>query len=93
MEQQEPAVENQVLTKEQLEERQREVFEHHKSQIPFLEAQKVYETLIAELEEIELKRLTIRYRMAQMMAPSPEKSEDGEMPEQLEKPRTLKKTQ
>lgn len=90
MEQTEKTNVEQQLTKEEMEKRQLEVSEYHKSQIPFLETQKAYETLIADLEEIELKRLTIRYRMAQMMAPPQEESENSNQPE---KPRTLKKNQ
>lgn len=91
MEQTDQIQKEQELTKEQLEQRQLEVTNYHKAQIPFLETQKVYESLIADLEEIELKRVTIRYRMAQMMATPAERSDDNESEQPTEKTRTLKK--
>lgn len=76
------------LSKEQLTERQKEIHEYYVSQIPFLQTQKEYETLITELEELELRRMMARVRMAQIMAPSPDESESEDEPK---KPRSLKK--
>jgi hypothetical protein len=77
------------LSKEQLSERQKEIHEYYTSQVPFLEAQKQYETLITELEELELRRMMARMRMAQLMAPPPDESESED--ETVKKPRSLKK--
>lgn len=74
------------LSKEQLLERQKEIHEYYTSQIPFLQVQKDYETLVTELEELELRRMMARVRMAQIMAPPAEESED-----EPKKPRSLKK--
>lgn len=74
-------------TREEIKKRQDEVLEYYTTQIPFLQVQKEYETLLADLEEIELRRLMIRMKAGQIMAPSPEESEKEEMP----KSRTLKK--
>jgi hypothetical protein len=76
------------LSKEQLAERQREIHEYYTSQIPFLQTQKEYETLITELEELELRRMMARMRMAQIMAPAPDEDESEDEPK---KPRSLKK--
>ena len=76
------------LSKEQLTERQKEIHEYYSSQIPFLETQKAYEILITELEELELRRMMARMRMAQIMAPAPDEDESEDEPK---KPRSLKK--
>jgi hypothetical protein len=77
------------VTKDQLIERQKEINEYYVSQVPFLEAQKQYETLVTELEELELRRMMCRVRMAQLMAPAPEESEPTD--NAPTKPRSLKK--
>jgi hypothetical protein len=74
-------------TKEEIKKRQEEISEYYKTQIPFLQVQKEYETLLADLEEIELRRLMIRMKAGQIMAPDPDESGQEETP----KPRTLKK--
>jgi hypothetical protein len=76
------------LSKEQLTERQKEIHEYYTSQVPFLQVQKEYETLITELEELELRRMMARMRMAQIMAPAPDETESDDEPA---KPRSLKK--
>jgi len=76
------------LSKEQLTERQKEIHEYYSSQIPFLETQKAYEILITELEELELRRMMARMRMAQIMAPAPDEPESDD---EQKKPRSLKK--
>ena len=76
----------QVPTKEEIKKRQEELQSYYKDQIPYLQVQKEYETLIADLEDIELRRLVIRMRASQIMAPGPEESE-----EEAPKTRSLKK--
>lgn len=76
------------LSKEQLTERQKEIHEYYLTQIPFLQTQKEYETLITDLEELELRRMMARVRMAQIMAPAPDEPESDDEPK---KPRSLKK--
>lgn len=84
----EEKVDQAELSKEQLTERQKEIHEYYVSQIPFLQTQKEYETLITELEELELRRMMARVRMAQIMAPPPNEPESEDEPK---KPRSLKK--
>lgn len=76
------------LSKEQLIERQKEINEYYADQIPFLQTQKEYETLVTELEELELRRMLARVRMAQIMAPP---SAEPESEDEPTKPRSLKK--
>lgn len=77
------------LSKEQLTERQKEIHEYYLTQIPFLQTQKEYETLITDLEELELRRMMARVRMAQIMAPPP--ADEPESDDEPKKPRSLKK--
>jgi hypothetical protein len=73
--------------------KQKEIMDYYQSQIPFLEAQKQYETLITELQELEARRAFAAMKIAQIMAPAPKEGEP-EMPEQLKnQPRTLRKEQ
>jgi hypothetical protein len=76
------------LSKEQLAERQKEIHEYYTSQLPFLQTQKEYETIVTELEELELRRMMARMRIAQIMAPP---SNEPESEDEPTKPRSLKK--
>jgi hypothetical protein len=84
----EETIDQSELSKEQLAERQKEIHEYYTAQLPFLQTQKEYETLITELEELELRRMMARMRMAQIMAPAPDEPETEGEPT---KSRSLKK--
>jgi hypothetical protein len=84
----EETIDQTEASKEQLLERQKEIHEYYTSQIPFLQTQKEYETIVTELEELELRRMMARMRMAQIMAPAPNEPESEDEPT---KPRSLKK--
>jgi hypothetical protein len=75
-------------TKEEMAARQKEVQVFYEEQIPFLKVQKEYESLIADLEELELKRLMISSKLAQMVAPDPSANTGMDQPMQ---PRKLRK--
>lgn len=79
---------------EEMAARQAEIQAYYTSQIPFLEVQKQYETLITELQELEARRAMAAMRLAQIMAPMEKPDESGQgKPEQNDgpKPRTLRK--
>lgn len=79
---------NQIPSQEELEKRQSEVSAYYEKQIPFLKIQKEYETLITELEELELRRFIAQMKVAQIMAPPPKEEEQTD---NSSKPRSLKK--
>lgn len=76
-------------SKEEMEKRQKEVSDFYTQQIPFLQIQKEYETLIVDIQEIEFKRMMISTKMAQMMAPAPGEEDQQAPPTNL---RPLKKS-
>lgn len=77
----------QRLTVEDQIARQQEISDFYASQIPFLEQQKVYQTLVVELEELDVRRARAAMAMAQIMAPPPKQApEEGEP-----QPRKLKR--
>lgn len=73
------------LSREEMEARQTELQNYYQSQIPFLKTQLEYQTLVVELEELDVRRARAMVMMGQIMAPAP-KPEDGEP-----QPRKLKK--
>lgn len=79
-----------IPSQQEMEARQKEVNAFYETQIPFLKVQKEYETLVTELEELELRRLIARVKAAQIMAPPPAQ-EDQEETSAPPKVRTLKK--
>lgn len=88
------------LSKEQLAARRREITEFYKSNIPHLKAQKEYEQLLTDIEELRAKRVQAQMFLAQAYAPDPaeEKEQAAEdfnkiMEEDEEAPRrTLKRS-
>jgi hypothetical protein len=73
------------ISKEEMEARQAELQAYYSNQIPFLKTQLEYQTLVTELEELDVRRAMAMVRMSQIMAPAP-KPEEGEP-----QPRKLKK--
>jgi hypothetical protein len=65
-------MENQHITAEELHARKAELKKHFDSEIPFLETQLKYETLMADIEEQRARRTYSMVKMAQMMAPPSE---------------------
>lgn len=74
-------------TKEEREAQQAELQAYYEKQIPFLKTQIAYQTLIAELEELDVRRAMAMVRMGQLMAPPAKQSSDGGE----DQPRKLKK--
>lgn len=70
-------MENQQITQEELQARKAELKAHFEKEIPFLETQLKYETLMADIEEQRARRTYSMVKMAQMMAgPSEEPTEE-----------------
>lgn len=67
-------MENQQITHEELEARKAELKAHFEKEIPFLETQLKYETLMADIEEQRARRTYSMVKMAQMMAPPSEET-------------------
>jgi len=92
MENVDETVEQKAPTAEEMHERQAELHAYYESQIPFLQVQKEYETLVTELEELEARRIIARVKLAQIMAPAPKETATTEEPSEVQqKVRTLKK--
>lgn len=80
------------MTPEELAERRQKMLEHYEAQIPILEAQKVYETLLADIEDQRTRRLHATLQQAHMMAPPPpEPEEQPASQETASERRTLKR--
>ena len=78
------------FTPEQLEEKKVELMAFYKEQIEVLDLQKSYETLATEIEELRARRVMAQVRIAQMIAPPKEETEDPEEELQI-KERTLRR--
>jgi len=79
--------EQNIPSQEEINDRQQKVMEYYQSQIPFLEIQKQYETLITELQELETRRAIAAMKVAQIMVASQEKGSDND----IDPPRKLKR--
>jgi len=66
------------FTPEQLEQRRKDLIAYYKNQTSVLEAQLGYETVMANIEEQRVKRMTMIMRQAQLAAPPQEEDEEGE---------------
>ena len=84
-------MENQQVefTDAEIQEKKAEMITFFKEQVEILTAQKEYETVLTELDELRARRALANMRTAQIMAPAP----NPESPEEEEAPkaRTLKK--
>ena len=86
----EPQVEKEPTPEEIAEMRER-MQVYYDNQIPFLQKQKEYETLLADIEMARARRIEMTIRIAQMtMGPSEDPSDEQPNAEER-KPRTLKK--
>lgn len=64
------------LTPEQLEQRRTNLVKYYEKQVYVLKAQLAYETMLADIEEQRVKRMTMIMRQAQMSAPQQEEEEE-----------------
>ena len=79
---------NMSISAEELADRRSKLMAYYEDQIPFLKKQLEYETLVADLQEQEARRIYSQVKIAQMVAAAPEE----EMPEEVPtKSRSLKK--
>lgn len=70
-------MENQQITQEELQARKAELKTHFEKEIPFLETQLKYETLMADIEEQRARRTYSMVKMAQMIAPPSEETPES----------------
>lgn len=66
------------LTPEQLKKRRDDLITYYKNQTAVLEAQFKYESVMADIEEQRVKRMTMIMRQAQMAAPQQDEEEEEE---------------
>ena len=64
------------LTPEQLKKRRDDLINYYKNQTLVLEAQFKYESVMADIEEQRVKRMTMIMRQAQMAAPQQDEEEE-----------------
>jgi hypothetical protein len=84
----------QQFNAEEMAAKQKEIQSYYESQIPFLQVQKDYETLITELQELEARRAMAVMRVAQIMAPQAANTDQpNSEPTDGSKSRTLRKEQ
>lgn len=84
------------LSKEELDQRRKEITEFYKTSIVHLKVQKEYEQLLCEIEKLRAKRVQAQMFLAQAYAPDPEKEnaeEDFNRVNEETKRRTLKREQ
>ena len=67
------------LTPEQMEKRRKDLINYYKNQTAVLEAQLKYESIMADIEEQRVKRMTMIMRQAQMAAPPQEEEDDDSL--------------
>ena len=77
------------FTEAEIQEKKAEMLAFFKEQTEILTAQKEYETVLTELEELRARRALANMRVAQIMAPAP--SQENEEAEEAPKSRSLKK--
>jgi hypothetical protein len=78
------------LTPEELDARKKEMLSFYKEQIEFLEVQKQYESLAADVEEARLRRLIVMLKRAEIEQPRTLQPESDE--EMEPQPRKLRKS-
>lgn len=78
---QEPTLENQQLSEEEIQEKKEVIKAFYEDEIPFLKLRAEYEELITRIETARFDRTVQQIQMAQMMAPPPEMQE--QMREQM----------
>ncbi len=79
-------------TPEQIKEMKDNMMKHWESEIPFLQKQKEYETLVTELEELRLRQVYAMRKTADIIAPPPTDTPESKDNMQVAKERKLKPT-
>jgi len=79
-------MENQQLTPEQMEEKKKEMMAFYEESMPYLEAQFKYEKVLADIDEVRLKRTQIQMQFAMLAQQNPEMEEVEEEHEAPVKP-------
>lgn len=68
----------QEISREEYLKRKEDMVQHFEEQIPFLELQKKYQTLLTEIEELRARYVRAQMMIAQAIAPPPEEVEETE---------------
>jgi hypothetical protein len=71
-------MENQQLTPEQMEEKKKEMMQFYEESMSYLDAQYKYEKVLADIDEVRLKRTQIQMQFAMLAQQSQELEEDEE---------------
>lgn len=67
---------NQHLSAEELDAKKKEMLAYYESSVPYLEAQLKYETLLADLDEVRVKRVRLQHEFAYLtQVPEPDSEE------------------
>ena len=82
---------NSPISAEELADRKAKLTAYYEEQIPFLKKQLEYETLLADLQEQEARRIYSQVKIGQMIASAPQDEEPMEEESMPSKPRSLKK--
>lgn len=72
------------LTPEEFAKRKEEMLSYFRDQIPFLNKQKEYQTLLTEIEELRARQVRAQVMIAQILAAPPQHPEHSEYPEETE---------
>jgi len=67
-------------TQEEIKQMRTNMQAYYKEQLPLVKIQAEYEKYLADIEEARARRISMNIRIAQMMAPPPEGSEEGSEP-------------
>jgi outer membrane protein TolC len=65
------------MNEQQIREWREKMTNYYNDQLPLLETQKKYETLLADIEEARARRMTMSIRLAQMMSGPDEEEEEN----------------
>ncbi len=85
--------EAQHLTPEQIAERKKELLKYYSEEIPFLEKQREYEMLTAEIDEAHLRKVMVQYKLSQLLAPPPGEPGNTGKTDESKTERKLKKVE
>ncbi len=64
--------EEKEYTPQEIEQLKKDQMTYMESQLPFLQKKKEYDTLVTELEELEMRRVYAMVKTANLKAPAPE---------------------
>jgi hypothetical protein len=69
---------NQHLSAEELDAKKKEMLAYYEASVPYLEAQLKYETLLADLDEVRVKRVRLQHEFAYLTQIPEEVQEENE---------------